>query len=167
MICLIAAFARNSVIGNNGHIPWKLPQDQQRFKKITLGNVVIMGRKTFEDIFEKLGHALPGRETIVISASRNFEGSDYRTVKSLQAALDYAENFFPDKDVYICGGESVYREALALNIVQKMYLSEIECEVEGDAFFPDFDKNDYEILEKKAEKEALPYIFVVYSKKNL
>ena len=167
MINLIVAYAKNNVIGNKGLIPWKLPSDQQRFKEITQGAVLIMGRKTFEEIYKKFGHGLPGRETIVISTSQNFEGEGFRTVADFQAALDYAKSNFPEKDVFICGGESVYREALSRKIVDKMYLTELELDVEGDSFFPDFEKNDFEIIKNQEIMDSLPYKFKIYAKKKL
>ena len=149
MICLIAAYAHNFVIGNKGRIPWNLKEDQLHFKELTMGSVLIMGRKSFQEIFEKFGRGLPGRETIVLSKSQNYEGENYRTVVSLTDAITYAEKNFPGKDIFICGGESVYREAIALDIVEKMYITEVDLAVEGDAFFPDFDKSRY-IIEKGA-----------------
>lgn len=165
MINLIVAYAKNNVIGNKGLIPWKLPSDQQRFKEITHGAVLIMGRRTFEEIYKKFGYGLPGRETIVISTSQNFEGEGFRTVADFQAALDYAKLNFPEKDVFICGGQSVYREALSRKIVDKMYLTELELEVEGDSFFPDFEKNDFEIIKNQEIMDSLPYKFKIYAKK--
>lgn len=164
MINLIVAYARNNVIGNKGLIPWKLPEDQQRFKEITLGGVLIMGRRSFEEIFKKFGHGLPGRETIVISTTQNFEGEGFRTVADFQAALDYAKLNFPEKEVFICGGESVYREAISRHIVDKMYLTELDLDVEGDAFFPEFEKKDLKILKKEIFNDSLQYTFTIYSK---
>ena len=164
MINLIVAYARNNVIGNKGLIPWKLPEDQQRFKEITLGGVLIMGRRSFEEIFKKFGHGLPGRETLVISTTQNFEGEGFRTVADFQAALDYAKLNFPEKEVFICGGESVYREAISRHIVDKMYLTELDLDVEGDAFFPDFEKNEFKIKKNLEFHDSLPYKFKIYEK---
>lgn len=164
MICLIAAYAKNRVIGKNGQIPWNLPSDQQRFKEITQGGLLIMGRRTFEEIYKKFGRGLPGRETIVISKNSNFEGQGFRTVTDFQAALDYAKRIFPEKDVFICGGESVYREAIIRRIVDKMYLTELDLDVEGDAFFPDFEKNEFKIIKNLEFHDSIPYKFKIYIK---
>ena len=118
MISLIVACAKNNVIGNKGRIPWDLPEDRQRFKKLTLGSVVIMGRKTFAEIFEKFGAGLPGRETIVISNTQNYTGENYRTVAGFEQAITTAEKLFPEKNIFICGGESVYKDAISKNIVE-------------------------------------------------
>ena len=167
MICLIAAHAKNKVIGNKGHIPWSLPSDQQRFKEITLGGILIMGRRTFEEIYKKFGHGLPGRQTIVISKSQNFEGAGFQTAGSLPAALELAGQLFPQKDLFICGGESLYREALSSQIVDKMYISEIDYEPEGDTFFPDFEKKDYKIIKKDEICDSLRYIVKIYERKKV
>ena len=160
MISLIVAYAHNNVIGNNGRIPWDLPDDREHFKKLTLGSVVIMGRRTFEEIYKKFGAGLPGRETIVISKTQNFQGENYRTVISLQAALELAQSQFPEKEIFICGGESVYREAITQKLAQTLYLTEIDADIPGDAYFPDFDKNDYLIEEKIAISTPIPHIFI-------
>ena len=165
MLQLIAAHAHNNVIGNNGLIPWNLPEDQQRFKKLTLGSVIIMGRRSFEEIFKKFGHALPGRETIVLSKSREFCGENYRTAGRLREALEIAGADFADRDVFICGGESIYREALKENLVEKMYLTEIDLEVPGDAFFPDFYKNDFKEESREQVEGKLPFSYVTYTRK--
>ena len=165
MLQLIAAHAHNNVIGNNGLIPWNLPEDQQRFKKLTLDSVIIMGRRSFEEIFKKFGHALPGRETIIISRTLNFEGENYRTVTSLQAAISLAEQQFPQKDIFICGGESIYQEALKENLVEKMYLTEIDLEVPGDAFFPDFNKNDFKEESREHVEGKISFSYVTYTRK--
>ena len=146
MISLIVACAKNNVIGNKGHIPWDLPEDRQRFKKLTLGSVLIMGRRTFQEIYDKFGAGLSGRETIVISTTQNYYGENYRTVSNLQQAIDLAKNQFPEKDIFICGGESVYREAINQKLVEKMYITKVDLEPEGDTFFPQFDENDFEVV---------------------
>ena len=162
MICLIVAHAHNNVIGNKGIIPWDLPDDRQHFKELTLGGVVIMGRRTFEEIYKKFGKGLPERETIVISRKQNLVGENYRTVASLQAAIELAKKDFSDKDIFICGGESVYKEALKENLVEKMYITEIDMRVEGDAFFPEFNKDSFIIEERIKSLKSLPHEFLTY-----
>ena len=146
MISLIAAVAKNNVIGNKGHIPWNLPEDRQRFKELTLGSVLVMGRRTFQEIFDRFGAGLPGRETIVISRSQNYQGDNYRTVVNLKEAIKLSKDQFPEKDIFICGGESVYQEAINLKLVEKMYITKVNLEPEGDTFFPQFDENDFDVV---------------------
>ena len=124
MIALIVALAKNHVIGNNGYIPWKIKGEQKRFKDITMGNVVIMGRRSFEEI----GRPLPNRTTIVVSSTKEYTGENCFTVRSLQEAIELAGN----KDVFISGGARLYEEALP--IVEKMYITEIDKNVDGDTY---------------------------------
>lgn len=160
MISLIVAYAHNNVIGNKGRIPWDLPDDREHFKQLTLGSLVVMGRRTFEEIYKKFGAGLPGRETIVISKTTNYEGASYRTAISLEKALELAKSLFPQKEIFICGGESVYKEAIESKLVNKMYITEIDADISGDAFFPDFDKNDFEIKDKTKIDLPVPHCFI-------
>lgn len=136
MIALIVARSRNNVIGKKGKIPWTIPGEQKQFKELTTGNLVIMGRKSYEEI----GHPLPGRETIVVSKTKSFNGENLKTASSVKEALELARG----RDVYIAGGYGIYKEALPY--VDKMYITEVDLNVEdGDVFFPDFDAGDFEM----------------------
>ncbi len=123
---IIAAMAKNRVIGNQGHIPWDLPEDRAHFRELTMGNVVVMGRRTYEEI----GHPLPGRITYLVSATYQIEQEDCHTVTSLGEVFDRE----PDRDIFVCGGAMLYKEALPM--VDRLYLTELSWEVEGDTFFP-------------------------------
>lgn len=160
MISLIVAYAHNNVIGNKGRIPWDIPDDREHFKQLTLGSIVVMGRRTFEEIYKKFGAGLPGRETIVISKTTNYEGANYRTVISLEKALELAKSLFPQKEIFICGGESVYKEAIESKLVNKMYITEIDADISGDAFFPEFDIADFEIKDKTKIDLPIPHCFI-------
>ena len=160
MISLIVAYAHNNVIGNKGRIPWDIPDDREHFKQLTLGSIVVMGRRTFEEIYKKFGAGLPGRETIVISKTTNYEGANYRTVISLEKALELAKSLFPQKEIFICGGESVYKEAIESKLVNKMYITEIDADISGDAFFPEFDAADFEIKDKTKIDLPVPHCFI-------
>ena len=146
MILLIVACAKNNVIGKNGRIPWDLPEDRKRFKELTTGNVVIMGRRTFEEIFAKFGRGLPDRETIVVSKNHDFDGEQLCTARSLDEAIAVAREKFPSKDIFICGGESIYREAISKKLVEKMYITKVDLEIDGDTFFPQFDENEFDVV---------------------
>lgn len=155
MIALIVAFAKNQVIGNKGCIPWRIKGEQKRFKELTTGNVVVMGRRSYEEI----GKPLPNRTTIVVSRSKCFEGEHCFTVGSLGEALELAG----DRDVYISGGAKLYEEALP--VVEKMYITEIDCEIEGDTYFPSFDKGQF-VKEIDEEFQGdIPYKYVTYTRK--
>ena len=160
MISLIVAYAHNNVIGNKGRIPWDIPDDREHFKQLTLGSIVVMGRRTFEEIYKKFGAGLPGRETIVISKTTNYEGANYRTAISLEKALELAKSLFPQKEIFICGGESVYKEAIESKLVNKMYITEIDADISGDAFFPEFDIADFEIKDKTKIDLPIPHCFI-------
>ena len=164
MIALIVARSKNNVIGKNGHIPWQIPGEQKQFKELTTGNIVIMGRKSYEEI----GHPLPNRKTIVISSTKKFEGQDLTTAASVREALDLAAKGFarPDQNIYIAGGYRVYKEALPF--VEVMYITEIDLSIkDGDTFFPDFDENDFVMTSEKKEGDEIKFTRTVYRRKGV
>jgi dihydrofolate reductase len=127
-VTLIAAVARNGVIGADGGIPWHLPEDFAHFKATTLGHTLVMGRATYESI----GRPLPGRTTIVLTRDPEWHADGVLTAGSLEEALGLAEG-----DVYVAGGAAIY--ALAMPYADELLLSEIDLEPEGDTFFPGID----------------------------
>jgi dihydrofolate reductase len=131
----IAAMSENQVIGNGNKIPWHLPEDFKWFKKMTTGQVVVMGRKTFESI----GKPLPNRETIVLSRG-SFQFPGVRTISDL-GQIDPGQE---DRQIFICGGAQVYAQALPF--CSDLYLSLVKRVVEGDTFFPPFE-NKFEKME--------------------
>ncbi len=156
MINIISAVARNGVIGNKGKIPWQIQADMEYFRKTTMGSVVIMGRKTFESI----SNPLPHRINIIVS--RNLDSiNDCICAKSLADAIKYAQN--TGKEIFICGGAGIYREAL--NYTHRIYLTEIEKEFQGDTFFPDFDKNIFRLI-KTEPYPQYGISFNIYEKKQ-
>ncbi len=138
----IAAMSLNRVIGAGNKIPWHLPEDFKFFKQTTMGHVLVMGRKTFESI----GRALPGRETIVLSRS-GWSHPGVRTV----ASLDEVSPLAYGREVFICGGAEIYRQALPL--CAEIYLTLVKREVEGDAFFPPFEDSFEEVSVLRDEPE--------------
>ncbi len=157
MIGLIVARSKNNVIGKNGQIPWKIKGEQKQFKELTTGNVVIMGRKSYEEI----GHPLPNRMNIVVSGSANYTGENLLTVKSLKEAIEAAG----DADVYVSGGYGLFKEAMPM--VDKMYITEIDMEVEdGDVFFPEFDKSDFDMTVGETGGEDIKYTRTIYTRKK-
>lgn len=155
MVALIVAYAKNRVIGRDGQIPWKIKGEQKRFKEFTTGNVVIMGRCSYEEI----GRPLPNRYTIVVSNTQKFEAENCTTAGSLKEALAIAG----DRDVYISGGARLYEEAI--DLVDVMYNTEIDAEIEGDTFFPEFDWSLFERKEDAHFEGDLPYTYVTYTRK--
>jgi dihydrofolate reductase len=137
-LSLIVAMARNRIIGVENDLPWHIPADLQRFKAITLGKPVIMGRKTFQSIEARLKKPLPGRPNIVISANGfSYPGID--VFSDLETAISEARYEHPDTELMIIGGASIYEQALTL--VDRMYLTIVDQDVKGDASFPAFDEN--------------------------
>jgi dihydrofolate reductase len=127
----IAAMSQNRVIGQGGKIPWHLPEDFRWFKKMTAGQVVVMGRKTFESI----GQPLPHRTTIILSRG-DFSHPGARTAKDL-SQIDWTDPALAGREVFICGGAQVYAQTLAL--CSDLYLTLVKRVVEGDVFFPPFE----------------------------
>lgn len=155
IISIIAAMAENRVIGRENDLPWDLPSEHRRFKEITTGHPVIMGRKTFESI----GHPLPGRKNIIIATQQGFSPEGCTVVKDLQAALAACEGA---DEAFICGGESVFREAMPL--ADRIYLTIVDEEFDGDAFFPEIPDAFVEV-ERKQFEDILPYSMVRYERK--
>lgn len=155
MIALIAACARNRCIGRDGRIPWRIPGEQRRFRQLTMGAAVALGRRSFEEI----GRALPGRRTIVLSSSGDFEPLGCLNARSLAEAIDLAG----DLDLFISGGAAVYAEALPL--ADKLYLTEIDADFEGDVFFPEFDSALFIRTLDEQIDGPVPYRYVTYTKK--
>jgi dihydrofolate reductase len=155
IISIIAAMAENRVIGRENELPWHLPSEHRRFKEITMGHPVIMGRRTFESI----GHPLQGRQNIVIATQPGFSPEGCVVVTDLQAAIKAGEGA---DEVFICGGESVFREAMPL--ADRIYLTIVAEEFDGDAFFPEI-PGDFVEVERKKFEDILPYAMVRYERK--
>lgn len=152
-ISLIVARSKNNVIGKNGKIPWKIKGEQKQFKELTTGNVVIMGRKSYEEI----GHPLPDRMNIVISCTSNYAGENLMTAKTLQQAIDMAE----DKKIFIAGGYKLFKEAISF--VDKMYITEVDIEItDGDVFFPEFNEDDFEKIIGETAGDEITYTRTCY-----
>lgn len=163
MISLIVAIAKNNVIGKDGKIPWNIDGEQSRFKELTTNNIVIMGRKTFEEIYQKLQKPLPNRINIVISKTNKYDFENCFTFDSLDDALDFCKKTFPQKDIFISGGAALYQKALA--IVEKMYITEIDLEVPGDTFFPNFSKDDFICEEEIPVKSNINFVYKTYKRR--
>ncbi|MCS7100699.1 MAG: dihydrofolate reductase [Burkholderiaceae bacterium] len=159
-VTLIAAVARKGVIGRDGRIPWHVPGDLPRFKRITLGHPVIMGRRTWES----LGRPLAGRRNLVLSRTPGFAPAGAEVFASLEAALAACAEA---PEVFVIGGTEVYRAALPA--AQRLLLTEIDADVDGDAFFPDFDRSAWRETARETHAAgadaAFPYAFVTYERR--
>lgn len=160
-ISIIAAVAKNRVIGKDNKLPWNLPADLKHFKDLTLGKPIVMGQKTFESI----GKPLPGRTNVVLTLDKSFNPSGCIMAHSIEEALEKAGNC---QEVMICGGASVYKQFLPR--ADKMYLTLIEGDFEGDAYFPEFDWQDWqetERIENQPDKENhYKYTFLILARKR-
>lgn len=157
MVGLIVARSKNNVIGKHGEIPWKIKGEQKQFRELTTGNVVVMGRKSYEEI----GHPLPNRKNIVVSNCMNYFGENLTTVASLDEALDTVDN----ENIYIAGGYGLFKEALPL--IDIMYITEIDMIVEnGDVFFPEFDQNDFDICVGETGGDDIKFTRTIYKRKK-
>jgi dihydrofolate reductase len=156
MIGLIVARSKNNVIGKGGEIPWKIKGEQKQFKELTTGNIVVMGRRSYEEI----GHPLPNRETIVVSRTKKFEGDNLKTAQSVEEAIKMAQG----KNVFISGGYGLYKEAIPF--VDIMYITEVDLEVaDGDTFFPEFNVDDFAKTVGETLGDDITYTRTTYRRK--
>ncbi len=162
MIGLIAARSKNNVIGKKGRIPWQIDGEQKQFKELTTGNIVVMGRRTFEEI----GKSLPDRFTIVVSRTKIFKGEKLMTVGSVKEALKLAKESdllgkFYNSSIFFAGGSEIYREALPF--VDVMYITEVDIEIrDGDTFFPKFNPEAFELTVGESGGDKIKYTRTIY-----
>ena len=160
---IIVAMDQNGGIGTENRLPWHFPADLRRFKELTMGHHLIMGRNTYESI----GRPLPGRKMIVLSRDPGYQPDGCLKALSLVQAFSIAQASGED-EVFICGGATVYREAL--EAADRLYLTRIHAKYQTDASFPDWDPSNWNRLsiENHAadEKHAYPFSFIIYEKSN-
>ena len=157
-LALIAAVARNGVIGAGNALPWRLPEDLRRFKALTLGHAVVMGRRTFDS----LGRALPRRQNIVLTRRAALDAPGVEVAHSLEEALTLVRDPPP---VWCIGGGELFRAALPL--ATRIELTEIDADIPGDTFFPPFDRARWREVTREAHgpgEAGLPYAFVTYER---
>ena len=162
MLSCIVAMAENWVIGRGGDLPWHLPADLKRFKQLTMGHHIIMGRKTYESI----GRALPGRTSVVVTRNRNFVAAPGVAVShSLEEALEQAAS---DDEAFVIGGEALYR--LALPSADRLYVTAIHAEVDGDVYFPGDTLDDWHLTHEEPheadDRHTHEYTFRVHERAN-
>ena len=156
---LVAAVARNRVIGRDGQLPWRLPDDLKHFKQLTMGHPILMGRRTFEEV----GKPLPGRRSIVVSTTSGpIAGAE--VVRSLDEAIDLVRDVAGP--AYVVGGGVLY--SAALPIARVMHLTEIDADVEGDAYFPEFDRSQWRLVSERPhprdERHAMAFRICRYER---
>ena len=159
-ISLIVAVSRNGAIGLNNQLPWYLPEDLKYFKSVTMGKPLIMGRKTFDSI----GRPLPGRANIVLTRDPQWTSDGVEVVQSVEQALVAGEIACEVADVdeiMVIGGEQIYR--MTIDLADRIYLTQVDVDVEGDAFFPNIDLNNWSQTSVKLPEsiDKHPYQFLV------
>jgi len=136
-LSIIAAKSKNNVIGNNGRLPWHLSEDLRRFKSITMGKPIIMGRATYESI----GKPLPGRENIILTRRSDYFEQGVTITHSLDEALKSAKS---SDEVMVIGGGEIYKEFIAR--VNRLYITHVDLDIDGDAFFPEIDYSNWQVM---------------------
>jgi len=158
-VSIIAAMASNRTIGIDNRLPWNLPEDLKHFRQLTMGHHILMGRKTWESI----GKPLPGRSSVIITRSQDYQVPGCRTANSIPEAIAACGD---DGEVFFIGGADLYLQALA--VAQRVYLTEIQRDFDGDAHFPALDPATWREVTRtrhqSAGEQALPFHFVMYER---
>lgn len=157
-LSLIVAIAKGGVIGVNNTLPWHLPEDLKRFRALTTGHHIIMGRKTYDS----LGRLLPGRTTVIVTRNPNYRVEGAIVVHSLEAAIAACGD---DNEAFLIGGAELYKDGLKL--ANKLYVTEIEAEYAGDAFFPAYDAAEWVAgeIESHVSANGLGFKYINYRRK--
>ena len=161
MITVIAAIATNNALGKDNDLIWHLPADLKRFKKVTTGHYIIMGRNTFESI----GRPLPNRTTIIITRNKNYFKEGCLIANSLEQAIEMSKE---EAQVFIIGGAQIYKETIAKNLAQQLDITLVHKDFEADVYFPEIDAKIWKEVArenfKADEKNKLDYSFISYQK---
>lgn len=159
---IIAAIANNNVIGSENRLIWHLPADLKHFRELTMGHTLIMGRKTFESI----GKPLKGRKTIVVTSRKDYDAQGEQVAHDIKEAIRMVKD---EKEVFVAGGADIYEQTIALYHTRRMYITRVYANFEGDAFFPDIDPDQWELIDMEEyepdDKNKYPYAFMTYKKK--
>ncbi|MGB1042873.1 MAG: dihydrofolate reductase [Tenacibaculum sp.] len=160
MITLIAAIAKNNALGKDNDLIWHLPADLKRFKKVTSGHHILMGRNTFESI----GKPLPNRTSVIITRNNDYFKDGCLIANSIEEAIELSK----EDDAFIIGGAQIYKQALEKNLVDKLDITLVHHDFEADVFFPEIDSEIWKETEredfKADEKNKYDYSFVSYTK---
>jgi dihydrofolate reductase len=151
----------NRVIGKDGGLPWKIPEDSRFFRDKTMGHIMLMGRTTFDSF----GRPLPGRLHVVVTRQMDYRPAGAQVFHSLESALLFCRSQTQEwgNEVFIVGGAEIYRELLP--ITERIYMTEIDQEFQGDAYFPEIDPDEFTETARSSRTEPLPYHFVTYDRK--
>ena len=161
-LSLVAAVARGGVIGRDGTIPWRIPEDARRFREVTIGHPVVMGRRTWESLPDRF-RPLPGRRNVVVTRNDAWRADGAERAGSLADALRLLEGA---ERVSVIGGAEIYADALPL--ADELLLTEIDLDVEGDTFFPDWERAEFDEVsrEEHVSDDGTPFAFVTYHRRS-
>ncbi|HSQ16969.1 MAG TPA: dihydrofolate reductase [Anaerolineales bacterium] len=163
IISLIVAMDERGGIGLNNQVPWHLPSDLKRFKSLTMGHYLIVGRKTYESI----GRLLPGRMMIIVTRANQYQAAGCLVAASLKEALSIAAQA-GENEVFIGGGGQIFAQAIA--IADRIYLTQVHTTAEADVYFPAWDRANWQVVQQleqaQAENEAIAYSFIVLERLN-
>jgi dihydrofolate reductase len=157
-VSVIAAVARGGMIGRDGGIPWRLPEDLRRFRELTVGHAVVMGRRTWESLPDRF-RPLPGRTNIVVTRNRNWSAQGAYRAGAVEEALELLGS---EPQVFVIGGGEIY--AAALPFADELLLTEIDADIAGDTTFPSWDREEFEEIERheRVAADGTPFAFVRY-----
>jgi len=160
MISLLVAMDKNQLIGKDNDLPWRLPADLAYFKKVTMGHPIIMGRKTYDSI----GRPLPGRENIIVTRDTSYKAEGCKVIHSIEEIVKMNQQ--TDQELFVIGGAEIFKEILPHS--DRLYITEINEEFEGDTYFPAFNKTEWTVISEekgiKDEKNPYDYTFLVYER---
>ncbi len=161
MISFVVAIGQNNVMGKDNAIPWHIPADLKFFKKVTMGHPIVMGRKTYDSI----GKPLPGRENIIMTRNQHYAQEGCTIIHTVEELLKLEEK---NEEVCVIGGAEIFK--ITFPHADRLYLTKINHEFEGDTFFPDFDESEWKIISEekgpKDEKNPYDYTFFIYERKG-
>lgn len=157
-LSIIVAVAKNRVIGINNTLPWHLPEDLKRFRALTMGHHIIMGRKTYES----LGRLLPGRTTVIVTRNKDYKVEGALVANSLEAAITLCKD---DDEIFLIGGAELYQDGLKFS--DKLYITELDLQVDGDAHFPQYPAEQWQQVSREAHtsEQGLSFSYVTYQRK--
>ena len=163
MLSIVVAKAKNNIIGKNNELIWHLPEDLKRFKRLTTGHTIIMGRKTFES----LGRILPNRKHVILcnDMEMNIDNENVEVLEDISMLKEYIES---EEEHFIIGGATIYK--LLMPYANKLYLTLIHEEFEGDVYFPEIEEKDWKIIDREEglrnEENPFDYEYITFERKN-
>jgi dihydrofolate reductase len=160
-VVLVAAVARNGVIGRDNAVPWRIPEDMERFRQVTMGHPVVMGRKTWDSLPDRF-RPLPGRRNVVVTRSSEWASAGVERAGSFEQALRVLEH---EPEVFVIGGAEIYANALPL--ADELVITEVDADIAGDTYFPEFDRDEFEETsrEPRVSTDGTAFAFVTYARR--